>query len=355
MANRTEQLRALFAGAEIDCLVVMRPENRVYLSGFTGSSGWLAITAEAAYLLTDFRYTEQAGAEAPDFTIVRHGRLIADTLREILARAKVTRVGFEADYTTFQTATGLREKLDFAELIPTTGLVERLRLIKDAAEVRRLRQAVRIGDAAFAHILGVLRPGLTETEVALELEFFMRRQGASGNSFDPIVASGPRASLPHAQPTGRVLGAGEGVKMDFGCVYEGYCSDLTRTVFLGSVSDKQKEIYDIVLQAQLAALAAIKPGVTGAEVDAVARNLIAESGYGDNFGHGLGHGVGLYIHEDPRLSPGYEGRLEPGMVVTVEPGIYLPGWGGVRIEDMVLVNENGCENLTEAPKALTIV
>ncbi|MGI5839018.1 MAG: M24 family metallopeptidase [bacterium] len=355
MKTRIANLRSRFAAVGVDGMLITRPENRAYLSGFSGSSGWLVVTVEKAYLLTDFRYTEQAGQEAPECTVVQHGRRIADTLREILRDEGSRRIGFEKDFVTYEQYETLRDKLPFAETVPLAGTVEELRMVKDTAELEMIAAAVGIADQAHAAILKYLRPGLTEKAVAVELEHRMKLLGSERNSFAPIVATGPRSSLPHGQPTERFLGRGEAVKMDFGAVYGGYCSDLTRTVYLGEVSARQKEIYAIVLAAQLAAIAAVKPGVRGCDVDAVARKIISDAGYGENFGHGLGHSVGRYIHENPRLAPGSEAVLAPGNVVTIEPGIYIPGWGGVRIEDMVVITETGCRVLTEAPKELTVI
>jgi len=355
MNTRLVNLRARFVAAGIDSLLSLRPENRSYLSGFSGSAGWLAVTPDRAYLLTDSRYVEQAGQEAPDCTVVQHGRQIIDTLREVLHDAGVKRLGFEKDCVTYQQYEALREKLDGIELVPCAGLVEKLRQVKDGIELGLIEAAVRIADQAYAAVKTIIRPGRTEKEIAVELEYRMKQLGSERNSFDPIVASGPRSSLPHGQPTERVVSRGEAVKMDFGAMFGGYCSDLTRTVYLGEASARQKEVYAIVLEAQLTAIAAIKPGVRGGDVDTAARQLIAAHGYGEYFGHGLGHSVGRYIHEEPRLTAGSEDILVPGNVVTVEPGIYLPGWGGVRTEDMVVVTDTGCRILTTAPKELTVL
>ena len=227
-----------------------------------------------------------------------------------------------------------------------------LRGIKDQQELEILAEAVAIGDKAFTHILGFLRPGLTERQVALELERHMQDLGATAASFETILASGPRSAMPHGVATERVLQKNEFVKMDYGCIYKGYCSDMTRTVVLGKADDKQREIYNIVLEAQLAAISGIKAGMTGKEADSLARDVITARGYGDNFGHGLGHGVGLAIHEHPRAGIASENVLAVNNVVTAEPGIYIPGWGGVRIEDMLVVEEGGCRNLTASPKEL---
>ncbi|MCG0239061.1 MAG: Xaa-Pro peptidase family protein [Firmicutes bacterium] len=356
--NRLQRLRATLAEKGLDGLLVQKPENRRYLSGFTGSAGVLLVTARGAHLLTDFRYTEQAAAQAPDFQIHRTGDGgYVETLVPLLQQEGVRRLGFESDYVTVDAHAAYQKALGDAgvELVPAAGLVERLRQIKDPEEVAAIRRAAAIADAAFQHILGYIRPGVTEREVALELEFFMKRQGASALAFDTIVASGPRSSLPHGVASDRVIGRGEFVTLDFGCVYQGYCSDMTRTVMVGEPDEKQREIYEIVLTAQRLGVEAARPGITGRELDAVCRDYIAQRGYGEYFGHGTGHGVGLYIHEEPRVSQRGETVLEPGHVVTIEPGIYLPGWGGVRIEDLVVITETGAEVLSQSPKDLIIL
>jgi Xaa-Pro aminopeptidase len=264
----------------------------------------------------------------------------------------IKRLGFEKDFVTVGNYQKLAEGLSGIELVGLDDTIIELRAVKDLEEIELLAQAEAIGDKAFAHILDFLRPGLTERQVAIELERHMQDLGASGTSFETIVASGPRSAMPHGVASERVIGKNEFVKLDFGCVYKGYCSDMTRTVVVGKADGKQREIYHIVLEAQMAALAGIKAGITGVEADALARDVIVAKGYGDNFGHGLGHGVGLAIHELPRASRLSDNVLQPNSIVTVEPGIYLPGWGGVRIEDMVVVQEDGVRNLTSSPKEL---
>lgn len=355
MQNRLTKLRQKLAAQPFDGMLVMKPENRRYLSGFTGSSAYLLITETDAVLLTDFRYTEQAKEQATNFRIVEHGPSAIDSIRTELAALGVKKLGFEKDYLTYAQYASFSEKLSPIELVPAEAFIESIRAIKDEQEIAVIKKACEIADAAFSHILTFLKPGISEKDVALELEYFMRRQGAKGTSFDTIVASGVRSSLPHGVASDKILEKGNFVKMDFGALYNGYCSDITRTVVLGEADEKQKEIYNIVLEAQLHALENLKPGMTGKEADALARDIIKEKGYGDKFGHSLGHGLGLFIHEDPRLSALSDDVLEPGMVVTVEPGIYLPGFGGVRIEDDVVITTNGIELLTHSKKELVIL
>lgn len=351
-AARLEKLRNSIAAAGIDGMMVMKPENRRYMSGFTGTSAVLLITTDKAVLITDFRYVEQAKIQAPDFEVVMHGTPFISTFKEVLASCGVKKLGFEADHLTFAQHKSHSEALEGIELVPTEGLVEKIRLIKDQAEIEALAKAAELGDAALEEVLRMVRPGVTERELALELEFLMRRRGADKVGFDFIVASGERSALPHGVASDRAIKTGDLITFDFGCYYEGYTSDMTRTVVLGRADAKQREVYELVLRAQLAALEAIRPGASGVDVDKVARDIISAAGHGEHFGHGLGHGVGLMVHEGPRLSPASSDVLEPGMVVTDEPGVYIPGWGGVRIEDLVVVTEDGNRVLTKFPKEL---
>lgn len=351
--TRLEQLRRQMHRESIDACVVMRPENARYLSGFSGGESTLYITLEKAYLLTDFRYIEQAGFQAPAFEIIDAGHDHFMALAELGQQAE--KVGFEGDFVTYLDFGRLKAAFPAAQLLSLPDLVTHLRSVKDETEISLIRRAVAIADAAFHTILTTIEVGQTEAEIGLNLEFSMRRAGASGGSFDFIVASGVRSSLPHGTASSKRVQAGELLTMDFGAVYEGYCSDITRTVFIGEPEDKHREIYELVLAAQQAGIRAVEPGRPGKEVDGIARSIIEQAGYGDYFGHGLGHSVGLAIHEGPNLNKREERRLEPGMIVTVEPGIYIPEWGGVRIEDMVLVTEDGCQVLTQAPKEFIIL
>jgi len=355
--QRLQKLRERLAADGFDGLLVTGAENRFYLSGFTGSAATLLVTMEEAFLFTDFRYVEQAAQEASAFTIERIGQSVAETVAGKAKALGIKRLGFEPHQLTYKQYLDYQTQFDFLDFTPAKDLVEDIRLVKDADELGLIKQAVRIADAAFAHILKYLKPGVREDEIAFELEYFMRREGASGCAFDFIVASGWRSAMPHGVASAKPLAAGELVTIDMGAVYKHYCSDITRTVVLGEGPDlpKQQQVYEIVLAAQLAGIKAARPGCYGTEVDKAARDVINAAGYGDYFGHSLGHGVGLAIHEGPCFAPRDTTYLTPGMVVTVEPGIYLPGWGGVRIEDMVVLVENGCEVLTNAPKELIII
>lgn len=355
MKKRIDGLRELLVENELEAMIVNNAANRRYLSGFTGTAGGVLVTREEALLLTDFRYTEQAKEQAPDLEVREFDDKLINLLAELIEEFKIEKLGFEARELTYNQYLKYKENLD-VELKGARNLVQKLRLVKDKAEIEKIKKAVKLADKAFSRTDEWLKPGVKEQEISLELEFFMKKEGASDKAFDFIVASGVRSSLPHGVASKKELKNGEFVKMDFGCVYEGYHSDITRTVVLGEEpTKKQREVYDLVLKAQEEALDFIEAGKTGKEVDKVARDVIKDAGYGDYFGHGLGHGVGLEIHEGPKLSWQDDTTLESGMVVSVEPGVYLPDWGGVRIEDLVVVKEDGCEILTSAPKELKII
>jgi Xaa-Pro aminopeptidase len=354
--TRLARLRGALAEAGVDAMVVAQPENRTYLSGFTGSTGWLVISAEQALFIADFRYHEQVLLECPDFTLVKMGLRLTDTLPGVVRQLGARRLGFEADHLTVADAQSWAEAIPEVEWAPLKGVAQALRSVKDGEEIAALRAAVRLADEALAAGLLQARPGMTERELAWAIESYLRTHGAQAAAFEIIVACGPNGARPHARATGAPLQAGEPIVIDMGARVNGYCSDLTRTICLGAPNDPARfwEVYHTVLAAQMAAEAALRPGLSGRDGDAVARNLITSAGYGDYFGHGLGHGVGLAVHEEPRLSRLNDAPLAPGHVVTVEPGIYLPGWGGVRIEDLVVVTESGIEVLTAAPKTPVI-
>ncbi|BDG31404.1 Xaa-Pro dipeptidase [Parageobacillus thermoglucosidasius] len=354
MMGKLEKLRALFAEYDIDGMLVTNPYNRRYITGFTGTAGVAVISQDKAVFITDFRYIEQASKQVQGFEIVKHTGPIVEEVAKQVARLHIQKLGFEQEDVSYATFKAYEQAVN-AELVPTSLVVEKLRLIKSESEIKILKEAAAIADAAFEHILSFIRPGVKEIEVANELEFFMRKQGATSSSFDTIVASGYRSALPHGVATDKVIEKGELVTLDFGAYYNGYCSDITRTVAVGEISDELKTIYNIVLEAQLRGMKGIKPGMTGKEADALTRDYITEKGYGDYFGHSTGHGIGLEIHEGPTLSARSDIVLAPGMVVTVEPGIYIPGLGGVRIEDDTVVTENGNEALTHSPKELIIL
>lgn len=353
--NRLNQLSKALEGLHLEAILITNPYNRRYLSGFTGSAGFVLATRRKSYLLVDFRYVTQGKEQAPHLEVIEHASKPMETVKELLKGLGIGKVGFEQNDLSYSLYRSYEADLGDIGVVPTSLVVEKLRMYKDAEELAVMQAAADLADRAFTHILGYLKPGVAEKEIALELEFFMRRNGATSSSFDTIVASGERSALPHGVASDRLLGANEFVKMDYGALYNGYCSDITRTVVLGTPTEKHKEIYNIVREAQLACLAGLKPGMTGREGDALARDVIRKAGYGDCFGHGTGHSLGLEIHENPRLSPNCDIEFQPGMTVTVEPGIYLPGFGGVRIEDDVVFTETGIQILTKSTKELLLL
>ncbi|WP_409301616.1 M24 family metallopeptidase [Peribacillus sp. SCS-155] len=352
--EKLEKLRSLMEKVNLDGLLVTSSFNRRYISNFTGSAGIVLVSRNAAKFITDFRYVEQAAKQAPDFEIIKHVGSIVEEAAQQAKEMGITKLGFEQDHLTYAAFKSYQEAFE-GELVPVSGLLEKLRLLKAPSEIKILKEAAKIADAAFAHIVEFIHPGLTELEVSNELEFFMRKQGAASSSFDTIVASGVRGALPHGVASEKVIEKGDLITLDYGAYYQGYVSDITRTVSVGQPSTEMKNIYDIVLEAQLRGMAGIKPGMTGKEADALTRNFINEKGYGEYFGHSTGHGIGLEVHEGPALSFKSDTVLEPGMVVTVEPGIYVPGLGGVRIEDDTIITVSGNESLTHSTKELLIL
>ena len=358
VSARVDRLRGLFDEAEVDALLVTRLPNVAYLTGFTGSAGMLFAARDDAILVTDGRYAqqseEQITASGADVRIE-----IATTQAEqraVLSAAAATphRLGLESEGVTWAQQRTFVEWFPGTELVPTQHLVERLRAVKESGEVARIRAACSIADDALAEVLPTLHGGPTEREFALSLEWAMRQRGATRTSFDTIVAAGPNGAKPHARPTDRAIEASELVVIDFGCVVDGYCSDMTRTVSVGDPGDDARHVWDVVAQSQRAGRDAVRAGVGCADVDRASREVIVDAGWGEAFAHSTGHGVGLEIHEAPRVSATADATLETGHVVTVEPGVYLPGVGGVRIEDTVVVTPDGADVLTEFPKSLVI-
>ncbi|PKG25693.1 M24 family metallopeptidase [Niallia nealsonii] len=352
--EKLQKLREALIKENADGMLITSNYNRRYISNFTGTSGVVLISGEEAKFITDFRYMEQAAEQCKGFEIVQHTGPIYKEVAVQAEKLGIKRLAFEQDYMTF-TDYRIYEGAIKGELVPVSGLIEKLRLIKSPQEIKILKEAAKIADAAFTHILDFIKVGKTELEVSNELEFFMRKAGATSSSFDTIVASGKRSALPHGVATNKVIEDGDFVTLDYGAYYNGYVSDITRTIAVGNPDEKLKEIYEIVLQAQLKGMNGIKPGLTGIQADALTRDYITEHGYGDNFGHSTGHGIGLEVHEGPGLSAKSEIILAPGMVVTVEPGIYVPGLGGVRIEDDTLITDVHNEALTHSTKELIIL
>ncbi len=353
--DRIARLRSVLPENDLDALLITQNENRYYLTGFTGSAGVVILTPSQELLVVDFRYWEQAEQEAPRLKIVRQKGRFEDFLPDLLRDHGIRRAGFEAETITVSQHDRWQKTLGAdITLIPTTNLVENLRAVKDAQEIAKIQAAVDLTDRAFTHIVERLRPGMTERDIAWDLEVFLRTHGSDGLAFEAIVAAGPNSALPHAHPTGRPVQSGEPILFDFGARVDRYCADFSRTVCLGDPSTKLADIFELVQRAQQTALDGIHGGQPAAEADALARNVIRDAGHEAHFGHGLGHGLGLFVHESPRLHWQSDDELRTGMVVTVEPGVYVPGWGGVRLEDVVVVQVNTATPLTKSPKPLAL-
>lgn len=357
--NHIQAVREQLETRRLDAMLLTHQANRFYVTGFpsSGTDGAALITRSNAYYFTDSRYTEAAekrlsGLFTMGTATAKRGYEVL--FNEVIASENLRRVGFEDAYMTVAGYNKYKEKLN-CELIPAADMLKELRQVKDAGEIQALTDAQRIAEKALTEIYNDLRPGAVEREIAAKLQYLMLHYGAEDKSFDPIVVSGPNGSLPHGVPTDRAINDGEFVTMDFGCIYHGYCSDMTRTVAIGHVSEEMRRIYDTVLAAQRAGIAAAKAGVTGKAVDAAARDVIAAAGYGKYFAHSFGHGVGVEIHEFPNASSLNEKPLPVGAVISAEPGIYIPGKLGVRIEDVIVITGNGNENLMKAPKELMIL
>jgi Xaa-Pro aminopeptidase len=353
--SRLSRLRQRMRSAGLDALLVSSPSDVRYLTGFTGSNALVIVRRRSLTLVTDTRYALQSSIEARGI-----GRIISrDSLAEAAATARALDglkvVGFEAQHVTYAQYRQLRRLFPRIEFRSTADIVEDVATVKDRTEVRAIRRAAAITDTVFSELLPLLKPGLTELDIAAEISYRQRRHGAAQDSFEPIVASGDRGALPHGRATDRRIRKGELVTMDFGCVVDGYCSDLTRTVAVGRPAQEQRRAYEIVLEAQAAAIDAARPGMLGRDLDTVARIHIGRAGYGKYFNHSLGHGIGLRIHERPRISVASRDRLRQGNVITIEPGVYIPGRWGLRIEDDVLITASGCTVLTASPKHLIIL
>lgn len=354
LKNRRHRLERFFSSYELDAILFSNLLNIRYLCGFSGSEGALLLTRDNAWFLCDSRYTTQAAAEVGDAAI-RQFNVKVDAVAELLAELKLKRIGFEAVHTTVADFKMLSDKLSLIELVALNGDVDQIRSGKDQGEVERLQAVASCASAALLSVLPKIIPGVSEREIARELEFEMLRKGADGRAFDFIVASGERGAMPHGRASDKLIRSGELVTIDFGAAQDGYYSDETVTVALRQPDERAREMYRVVKEAHDRAVAAVKPGMSGRDLDAVARGCIREHGYAEYFGHGLGHGVGLEIHEKPVISPRSDVVVEEGMVFTIEPGIYIPGLGGVRIEDTVVVTRDGCRLLTQVPKELMIL
>ena len=352
--DRIARLRQQLAENELDGILVSQPQNRYYLSGFRSSEGYLLMTHENTIIAVDFRYIEQAKRQCPDYELFQIKGSMADWFPQLVSGLGLKKLAFEASDVSFALYRQLanimtKSKLTF-RLVPTERLVELLRIIKEPEEIEFITKAISISDGACEYVQSVIHAGMTELEIAWEIEKFMREHGSEALPFDIIVASGPNAALPHASASDRRIGEGEPVLIDIGARCNGYGSDLSRTLCVGSPNDTYKKIYDTILGAQLSAIELIKEGMTGEEADALARTVVEEGGYGEAFGHALGHGVGLAPHEAPRLGTRSTDILTNGMVFTIEPGIYISGWGGVRIEDIGVMENGRVKILSHARK-----
>lgn len=352
--SRLVKLRAQLASEQLEALIVTDLHNLRYLTNFTGSTAVAIVTADEAVFMTDFRYTQQATEQVTDFTVHQVSRTLFDEVNTYLKEKNIQKVGIEANEMTVATYLHLQTLFD-AEIVPTYNMVETLRQYKTEEEIAIIKEACVITDEAFDHILTFVKPGVTEIQVANELERFLKAKGASAMSFDTIVASGVRSAMPHGVASDKVIEDGDIVTIDFGCYYKGYSSDMTRTFAVGSIDPKLEEIYNIVWQAHELVNQQAKAGMTGAQIDAIARDYIRSKGYGDYFGHSLGHGLGLNVHEMPGVSSRNEMPIEENMVITNEPGIYIDGLGGVRIENDLVVRKDGVESLNTSPKHLIIL
>jgi Xaa-Pro aminopeptidase len=350
--KRIKQANSLVKKNKLDVLIVSRLSNIRYLCGYSGSNGILVLAPPKAYFLTDFRYKVQARKEVKNCQVIIAERELIGEFVKLQCFRKKVRVGFESAFMTVEMHGKIKELIPKANLKPVSKIVESLSVVKDAGEITKITKAVKIADMVFGDILKFVKPGLKERDLALEMSYRMIKLGADGPSFDFIVASGQRSSMPHGRASDRKLKKGDFVTFDFGCFYNGYASDITRTIVLGKATARQKKIYNIVLKAQCEAISSIRPQVPAKEIDKVARDIINKEGYGDYFGHGLGHGLGLEVHDNPVLNPRSQDILVEGNVVTIEPGIYIPAWGGVRIEDDIVVTQNGCRILSKSPKEL---
>ncbi|HEY3306945.1 MAG TPA: Xaa-Pro peptidase family protein [Desulfuromonadaceae bacterium] len=354
LKNRRAKLERFFNSYDVDAILLTNLLNVRYLCGFSGSEGALLLTRDAGWFLCDSRYTTQAAAEVRDVEIYQFVSKL-DSISELIAEKQLSRIGFESGSMTVADFKALAEKLVNVALVAIDSDLDQIRTCKDQDELAQLQGVAAIASVSLLAVLPLLKPGLGENAFARELEFEMRRRGADGRAFDFIVASGKRGAMPHGRASDKLIEVGELVTIDFGAAKDGYFSDETVTVVMGQPEERQYEIYQVVKEAHDLAIAEVRPGITGSELDSVARDYIRGKGYGDYFGHGLGHGVGLEIHEKPTVSPRSDTIIEEGMVFTIEPGIYIPGFGGVRIEDTLVVTDRGYQLLTQVSKELLIV
>ncbi len=353
--NHFEKIAQQLAVHDLDAMLVTSAPGEFYAAGFHGE-GMAVVTPAQTWYYTDSRYIEAAGQLVKDAQVgmIRTGQTYRQLAQDIVSAQGIRRLGFEDNYMSVAEYSQWKEEVR-AELVPASEILDLLRMVKDEEELAAMKEAQRVTDEAFSEILNDIKPGVAECEIAAKLTYLMARKGAERNSFDPIVACGANGSKPHAIPSQALIQKGQFVTMDFGCVVGGYCSDMTRTVAVGQPTDEMKFVYDTVLKAQLAGIAAAHGGVTGAEIHNIGAKIIADAGYGDYFGHGFGHSLGIEIHENPRFSPLWDKVIPAGACLSAEPGIYLPGKFGVRIEDVIMLTDDGCIDITRSPKELIIL
>lgn len=354
MSNK-DKIRKYISEKNIDGMLITSYENRRYVTDFTGSNGYVIITQQKAIIITDSRYTEQAQKEAKGFEIVTYNLDVLSTLKSVLMELNIKNIGYETKKLSDYDITRLRANIDTISWIPLDNFILGYRSIKNEMEIEKIRRAVDIADSTINELCKFIKPGMTEKEVAVELEYLMAKKGSEVSAFGTIVASGKRSSLPHGSPTNKKIEKGDMVVIDFGACYEGYMSDITRTIWVGEPDPKMFVIFNIVLESQEAAINCIRPGIKTGDIDKVHREIFIKHGLEQYSLRGLGHGVGLEIHELPRIIMGGEEEIREGMVFTIEPGLYIPDLGGVRIEDIVYVKQDGCEVLTKSPKVLQVM
>ena len=356
MKNRIKKLQGMLPEENLDSLLVSFLPNVRYLSGYSGTNGMILLSAKSSIFFTDFRYKEQAKQQVKNMKVRVVQRELFSGLSDVtLLRGKRVKLGLEADHVNCSVYRRLKTLLPDCLLLPTENMVESLRVIKDRSEIGKVRKAVQITDRVFSEILNFIQPGVKERDLSAELGYRMSKYGSSAPQIDIMVASGKRTALPHGVASSKRIKKGEFVTMDFGAVFDGYTADMTRTVVVGKASKKQKKVYNLVLTAQKRAISRAKSRMRACDLDKTARDVIKRAGFGKYFGHGLGHGIGLLVHDKPAVNPTNQVVLEPGMVITIEPGVYIPNWGGVRIEDDVLITQGGCEVLTKSEKTLVEV
>lgn len=352
--NRIEKIKDILTELDLDAFYITHIPNIRYISGFSGSSAFVIITKNKNYFFTDFRYNEQSKEQVKGFEIIVNFSPI-EKIKEIFASEGFKKVGFESTHLTVHQLDTLKEFFPSVSFISVNERIEKLTMIKTPDEIAKIKKACEITDKVFGKLLEIIKPGMKENDVSAEISYWHKKYGAEKDSFDPIVASGWRGALPHGMASDKVIEKGDMVTLDFGCIYEGFCSDMTRTIAVGNPADEMKKIYDIVLQSQMLAIGSAKEGVTTKELDKIARDYINREGYEGKFGHGLGHGLGIEVHEMPSVSQRMDVAIPANVVVTIEPGIYIEGMGGVRIEDDIMLRASGCDILNYSPKELIII